>query len=109
MPAADAGEDLVIEDIDSNGSEQVTLDASNSSDPDGTLVSYLWSVADTDIGSGETLNNTFNVGAHEVVLTVTDNFGSTAADSLTVFVARLNNASPSLMLERILKVMPMKD
>ncbi|NDA13270.1 MAG: PKD domain-containing protein, partial [Actinobacteria bacterium] len=66
---------------------QVTLDASNSSDTDGTLVSYLWSVADTDIGSGETLNTTFNVGAHEVVLTVTDNFGSTATDSLTVFVA----------------------
>ena len=94
LPTADAGEDLVIEDMDSNGSEQVTLDASNSSDPDGTLVSYLWSVADTDIGSGETLNTTFNVGAHEVVLTVTDNFGSTATDSLTVFVARLDNAAP---------------
>ena len=94
LPTADAGKDLVIEDMDSNGSEQVTLDASNSSDPDGTLVSYLWSVADTDIGSGETLNTTFNVGAHEVVLTVTDNFGSTATDSLTVFVARLDNAAP---------------
>jgi hypothetical protein len=34
------------------------------------------------------------VGAHKVVLTVTDNFGSTAADSLTVFVARLDNAAP---------------
>ena len=94
LPTADAGEDLVIEDMDSNGSEQVSLDASNSIDPDGTLVSYLWSVADTDIGSGETLNTTFNVGAHEVVLTVTDNFGSTATDSLTVFVARLDNAAP---------------
>ena len=94
LPTADAGEDLVIEDMDSNGSEQVTLDASNSSDSDGTLVSYLWSVADTDIGSGETLNTTFNIGAHEVVLTVTDNFGSTATDSLTVFVARLDNAAP---------------
>ena len=94
LPTADAGEDLVIEDMDSNGSEQVSLDASNSSDPDGTLVSYLWSVADTDIGSGETLNTTFNVGAHEVVLTVTDNFGSTATDSSTVFVARLDNAAP---------------
>jgi hypothetical protein len=94
LPAANVGVDLVIEDIDSNGSEQVVLDASNSSDPDGTLVSYLWSVADTDIGSGETLNKTFDVGAHKVVLTVTDNFGSTAADSLTVFVARLDNAEP---------------
>ena len=94
LPTADAGEDLVIEDMDSNGSEQVSLDASNSSDPDGTLVSYLWSVADTDIGSGETLNTTFNVGAHEIVLTVEDNFGSTATDSLTVFVARLDNLAP---------------
>ena len=94
LPTAAAGEDLVIDDMDSNGSEQVTLDASNSSDPDGTLVSYLWSVADTDIGSGETLNTTFNVGAHDVVLTVTDNFGSTSADLLTVFVARLDNAAP---------------
>jgi beta-glucanase (GH16 family) len=94
LPAADAGVDLVIEDIDSDGSEQVALDASKSSDPDGTLVSYLWSVADTDIGSGENLSATFNVGAHEVVLTVTDNFGSTAEDSLTVFVARLDNAAP---------------
>lgn len=94
LPTADAGEDLVVEDMDLDGSEQVVLDASNSSDPDGTLVSYLWSVADTDIGSGEALNKIFDVGAHKVVLTVTDNFGSTAANSLTVFVARLDNAAP---------------
>ena len=94
LPTADAGEDLVIEDMDSNGSEQVTLDASNSNDPDGTLVSYLWSAANTDIGNGENLNKTFDVGAHEVALTVEDNFGSTASDSLIVFVARLDNNAP---------------
>ena len=94
LPTADAGEDLVIEDTNSDGSEQVVLDSSNSSDPDGKLVSYLWSVANTDIGSEETLNTTFNVGAHEVVLTVEDNFGSTATDSLTVFVVRLDNTAP---------------
>lgn len=94
LPTADAGEDLVIEDVDSNGSEQVVLDASNSIDPDGELVNYLWSVAGTDIGSGETLNKTFNIGAHKVILNVIDNFGSTAMDSLTIFVARLDNTAP---------------
>ena len=94
LPNADAGEDFVVKDIDSNGSEQAALDGSNSSDPDGELVSYLWSVANVDIGSGKNLNAVFDVGAHEIVLTVTDNYGSAAADSLTVFVARTDNAAP---------------
>ena len=94
LPTADAGEDIIFEDKDSNGSEQVALDASNSSDPDGTLVNFLWSVDDTDIGSGVNLSTTFDIGPHEVVLTVEDNFGSTATDSLTVFVARSDNAAP---------------
>ena len=43
-PVANAGPDQTVTDSDDNGSEQVTLDGSGSSDPDGTatITSYEW-------------------------------------------------------------------
>lgn len=75
--------------------DQVTLDASGSSDPDGSIASYDWFVLQTagaDLPSDPTLTgqqNTVQVGeagAYEVALRVTDDDGATAVTrkSLTV-------------------------
>ncbi len=44
VPVADAGSDQTVTDADDNGTQAVTLDGTGSSDPDGTIASYDWSV-----------------------------------------------------------------
>ena len=51
----------------------VTFDASASTDPDGTIVSYSWDFGDGAAASGVTINHTFTwAGTYTVTLTVTD-------------------------------------
>jgi len=71
----------------------VTLDAGDSSDPDGTIVTYDWSVngQPTSPDSGVTNSNiremTFNTaGTYTIELTVTDNDGLTDEAQKTVKV-----------------------
>jgi len=86
MPVANAGPDQVVVDADVSGDEQVLLDGSASSDPNGTLVSYVWSWYGQQVATGETAAATLDVGAWEITLTVTDSDGFTATDSLWVEV-----------------------
>lgn len=64
------------------------LDASTSSDSDGTIESYLWNFGDgTSPGAGVLANHTFAVsGTYAVTLTVTDDRGDTATFSRDVTV-----------------------
>ena len=60
----------------------VTLDATSSSDIDGTIVSYLWDFGDGSTGSGATASHSYaNGGTYTVRLTVTDNQGATHSPS----------------------------
>ncbi len=86
-PVADAGNIINVTDEDDNGSETVQLDGSDSYDEDGTIVSYSWTLNGNTIGTTASLNYSFNVGTHTVVLTVTDNGGATSSDQLTVIVS----------------------
>lgn len=58
---------------------QVTLDASGSSDPDGSVVSYRWDLdADGDVDAtttAATLTHTFDAGVHHVTVTAVDDDG----------------------------------
>ena len=64
----------------------VTFNASQSYDPDGTIVSYYWDFGDGTNASGEVVNHTYtSAGTYTVVLTVTDNDGYT--DGATVVIA----------------------
>lgn len=87
VPVAYAGTDQSVQDADKNYSEEVTLDASGSFDPDGSIVSYEWYKGGTLLGSTEVLTTALCAcGTQSIVLIVTDDAGSTASDTLTVRV-----------------------
>lgn len=94
LPVAFAGDDIVKVDTDSNGNEIVQLNASGSSDADGTIIGYTWFYNGAEIGNSEIINHSFNIGANVVSLQVVDNFGSLNSDEITVFVSSVNNVAP---------------
>ncbi|MDX1612015.1 MAG: PKD domain-containing protein, partial [Candidatus Thermoplasmatota archaeon] len=64
-----------------------TLDGSTSSDPDGTITQYQWSLGDGDDATGTTATHTYPAsGTYTITLTVTDDRGAidTATRTLTV-------------------------
>jgi chitodextrinase len=90
-PSANAGVDQTVTDSDGNGSENVTLDGSASSDADGAIQSYVWREGGSQIATGANPTVTLSVGQHTITLTVTDNGGLTDTDTVTIAV----NASGS--------------
>lgn len=63
---------------------EVTFDASESSDPDGTIVSYDWDFGGFATASGVSATHTFAAGTHVVTLKVTDNKGATSSSTTTI-------------------------
>jgi PKD repeat protein len=63
-----------------------SFDASDSSDPDGSIATYDWDFGDgTAHGSGETATHAYaSAGQYDVTLTVTDNDGATTSSTQTV-------------------------
>ena len=85
-PTADAGPDQTLTDSDDDGSELVTMDGSGSSDPDGTIESYVWTEDDVEIATGVNPQVNLSVGVHTITLTVTDDDGATDTDEVVITV-----------------------
>jgi len=94
-PTANAGPDRTVTDGDDSGDEPVTLDGTGSSDPDGTIASYVWTEGDTQIATGGTPTVTLGVGAHAITLTVTDDDGATDSDQVRITVAAADKQPPT--------------
>jgi hypothetical protein len=96
-PTADAGDDMTIEDTEGTGNTRVTVDASASSDADGTITNYSWSLDGQQIAWTATPQFDISIGEYDLVLTVTDNDGAT--DSDTLHINFVSNNSEEIWLE----------
>lgn len=73
----------------------VSFSGTNSSDSDGSIISWAWNFGDGATGSGSTASHTYTAaGTYTATLTVTDNAGATDTDSATISVA----ANPTLKI-----------
>lgn len=72
----------------------VSVDASGSSDPDGSIVGYSWDFGDGAAGTGVTATHSYaQAGTYSITLKVTDNEG--AVSSKTADVTLTVNTPPS--------------
>jgi poly(3-hydroxybutyrate) depolymerase len=89
MPVADAGADQTISYPDTS----LTISGTNSSDNDGTIANYEWTMLEgpttatiMNPSSPSTLINNLQTGEYQFVLTVVDNKGGVARDTVEVSV-----------------------
>lgn len=85
-PTANAGPDQTIPGFHGSGQESVLLDGSLSSDPDGLLTAYEWREGQSLLGTDPTATVSMGIGSHIVTLTVTDNAGATATDTVLITI-----------------------
>ncbi|PPK84806.1 putative secreted protein (Por secretion system target) [Neolewinella xylanilytica] len=99
-PVADAGEDQLLTDSMNTLAVTVHLDASGSSDADGTIASYNWSLVDEQLSAGAMDSVALAPGKYDFVLTVTDNDGARAMDTLSVTIQRSDSyVDPGVWLD----------
>ena len=92
-PLANAGADRSIDLGTGQVQTAVTLDGSQSSDPDGQIVSYTWSgTPDPDDVSQPQV--VLGAGSHTFTLTVTDDAGNSDSDTVVITVNAAGNHSP---------------
>jgi len=95
-PNANAGPDQMVVDTDGDGIAVVTYNGAASSDADGTITGYVWTIQNTGntlLGTGPTVTVTQAVGTYVAELTVTDNAGAQSVDVVTITIAA---ATPSV-------------
>jgi len=90
-PTASAGDDLIINDTSGTGSAVINLDGSLSKDTDGEIVNYSWSLDGQQVAWNAKEALTLSMGEYKLALTVTDNDGATASDTVQVSLRSLNS------------------
>ncbi|MDT8324492.1 MAG: FG-GAP-like repeat-containing protein, partial [Bacteroidota bacterium] len=84
-PTAEAGPNQTIECTSHNGMP-VTLDGTQSTDPDNDALSYLWKLGSTQIATTATVQLTLGLGSYTYTLTVNDGKGGTDTDVVTIVI-----------------------
>lgn len=100
LPIANAGQDQTVLDADGNGSELVSLDGSQSTDSDGTIVSYAWFNQNTQVATGMNASITLPLGVHTVTLRVTDDQGAFTTNTVTITVQEVTLPTTNIALNK---------
>ncbi len=75
--------------------ESITFDASSSTDPDGSIVSYAWDFGDSTSDAGVSVTHSYTQpGTYTVDLTVTDDAGASGMASTAITVNERVNEAP---------------
>ena len=86
-PEAKIVVDETVEFVDT----QIKFDGSQSSDPDGDTLTFIWDFDDGDTGDEEIINHSFDKsGIYDVLLTVFDGSGGTDTDTVTIEILTAN-------------------
>jgi outer membrane autotransporter protein len=86
-PFANAGGDRTIADADALPGEDVTLDAGASSDSDGIIISYQWSLNGQPLTTGAAPTVRLPDGESFITLVVFDDDGNSASDAVLITVS----------------------
>jgi Calcineurin-like phosphoesterase/K319L-like, PKD domain/PKD domain len=92
-PVANAGPDQTVT-AGSNGTANVTLNGTNSSDPDGDPLTYQWTENGTTLATTAQPTASLPVGTHTITLTVRDPGGLTSTDTVVITVNGIANRAP---------------
>jgi PKD repeat protein len=84
-----------VADFSSEADDLTVTFADLSSDPDGTVTSWLWELGDGNSSADQHPVHTYGgAGSYDVTLTVTDNEGATDSETRTVSVTASGNLPP---------------
>src|SRR5690606_17365407 len=84
-PVARAGNDIASE-----PGLQIRFDGGASNDPDGSVVAWAWDFGDGTTGEGKVAIHAYEAeGTYTAKLTVTDDEGETASDTLLVTLVKV--------------------
>ena len=100
-PVANAGPDLSTTENNGYGYLIVSVDASGSYDPDGSIVEYKWSENGTIISRTDNPVELMllSLGTHNLTLTVKDNEGAVSTDNVTITVESASDFSQQFWFE----------
>jgi lysophospholipase L1-like esterase len=87
---ADAGDDQTTLAYGNTGSHAVKLNGSGSWVFGGNVASYIWSINDSQIATGESPTVNLSVGTHVIKLTVMDQAGNSDSDEVTINVVEVS-------------------
>ena len=88
-PIANAGADRRVYE-----GTKVLLNGTNSTDPDGHIVSYKWAEGSEIYNTAQSFEKVFPIGVHTITLNVTDNDGATGTDTVDIEILKLDKAPP---------------
>jgi len=80
--------------VSAGGTAQVDFSASRSSDPDGSISSYLWKISGNQKSTSKDFNFSLGKGTHQVYLTVTDNQGAQGSVGASIIVTEQTSNQP---------------
>jgi gliding motility-associated-like protein len=102
-PKAHAGQNQKLTVAQGETKANVTLDGSKSEDKDGHIVSYSWRIEGTDeeLATGVNPEVMLPVGSTTIVLTVTDDEGLTASDTVEISIMEVKEEGGSAFLPNL--------
>ena len=91
---------VAAEHLDGLVGQPVSFDASASTDPDGTIVTYSWDFGDGTFGTGPEIQHTFSAaGVFDASVEVEDDQGLTDVAYIEVDIAADGNQPPIAVIE----------